>query len=262
MTTCTIRAAYARLAATCRATRDIRYYLQGILVEPRAEGGAYIVGTNGHSMIVIIDEKAQCDAPVILAPDRTMLSLLPKVGILDDNDDSKLELTEFRGKPALLLSLFGMKNGHRQHLQLSNPIIEGNFPSWRKVMPNFGALKPGHHSAYNISYVSRALDGFTKVRGAAPAVEIFQEPSDMEKEARHRDTVIACRFVRHENVVLLVMPLRADTSDSLLRTEWLGKAEQARTSKPWAPPAPPAPPAEPSVLAGTDCTTSGAIGQP
>ncbi len=42
------------------AKKDIRYYLMGIHIEPDPKGGAILVATDGHRMLVIKDKTAQC----------------------------------------------------------------------------------------------------------------------------------------------------------------------------------------------------------
>jgi DNA polymerase-3 subunit beta len=59
----------ARLVAAVaqfKASNDIRYYLNGVYVEPRPQGGAVIVATNGHAMGVWLDETGEIERPAIL----------------------------------------------------------------------------------------------------------------------------------------------------------------------------------------------------
>jgi hypothetical protein len=221
MTTCTIRASYARLAATCRASNDIRYYLRGLLVEPRKEGGAYIIGSDGHTLMAVIDEKAKCDAPVIIQPDKRLTAMLPKIDSRDDTDGSTLELTTFQDKPALLLTLVGLKS--TRHLQLSDAIITGgNFPDWRKVTPDFTKLAPGHKTAVNPLYVSRVLSAFTRRLGRPPEMQPFQIPS--EGPLSHSPVVY--QIGRHTYAMLIVMPIRFEFDGT--HDQWSKRWEKAR----------------------------------
>ena len=49
------------------STEEARYYLQGVYVEPREQGGVYMVATDGHVMAVAVDERGRCAEPAIIA---------------------------------------------------------------------------------------------------------------------------------------------------------------------------------------------------
>lgn len=73
MPTITPNSAYrfsARLfhaTAMFRATRDIRYYLEGVLFMPHPSGGAMIAATNGHQMCVAYDPTGTAPADRIVS---------------------------------------------------------------------------------------------------------------------------------------------------------------------------------------------------
>jgi hypothetical protein len=64
---------------------------------------------------------------------------------------------------------------------------------WRKVMPDFSALRPGLVDPFNPHYVSRV-------------VEAFAGGPQMLPSQAGTETVIAFQFQRHPEVLLLVMP--------------------------------------------------------
>jgi hypothetical protein len=231
MTTC-IRASYARLALTCKADVDIRYYLRGIEVQPREEGGVYIAATNGHSLIAIIDPTGTCDEPsIILSPNGVTSMLLPKVGSRNDTEDARLELVRHDDKPALLLK---DKLGLPVNMQLSDAVIEGRFPTWRtSVLPDFSKLEKGSRSAFNLDYLQRPLEAIAKGGKAfAAGVESFQEASDR--------AVTVWRFAGHDNVMLMIMPMNDNSIDPVKRSAWLNTFAKAKRD-PASPPAAAAP---------------------
>ena len=62
------------------AANDIRYYLNGVLVTPRAEGGVYLVATDGHRLMAVIDESGSVDKERIIRFPKSFLAKLPKIG--------------------------------------------------------------------------------------------------------------------------------------------------------------------------------------
>lgn len=233
MTTC-IRASYARLAMTAMAQLDIRFYLQGILVEPRKEGGAFIVATDGHRMMVIIDKDAKCDERIILKPDKATAAHLPKIDGKGDTGEAKLQLTTFNDKPALLVT---DSIGQPLHLQIKDAVINevwkdrkggehrSRFPNWRSVLPKFEKLKPGHSNHVRAEYVTAFLPAFSRNRKSRyTGMQSFQTAPEQ---------VVAFHIAGYEHVLYLVMPMR----DSHGQLQWI--SNWAPVQKPAAPaPAP------------------------
>lgn len=191
-----IRASYARLAMTARATKDLRWCLCGIRVEPREEGGAYIVATDGHRMIVIIDPDGACDAPIILNPDRATAAALPRVGHKDDTDKATLELSEWLGKPALLVR---DPKGSATRLQIGAPILEGSYPKWRGVIPDFALLTENRMPKIQPRFLAEPFAAIISSRRGPNSVQAFQSAP--------REP-IALRINELDNVLYIVMPMR------------------------------------------------------
>lgn len=203
-----IRASYARLAMTCAAVVDIRYYLQGVFVDPRPEGGAYIVATDGHCLMAIIDESAECSEATILAPNRQTIAVCPKVGDLKrDTATARLRLSEFEGKPALAVT---NENGIGIHVQISFPVLEGKFPNWRKVLPAFADLKPGYANSLNATYPTRFVGAIAQGTYAISAAPYQAKP----------DGPVVFRIDRRDNVLFVVMPLREGSSFDSWASVW------------------------------------------
>jgi hypothetical protein len=227
--TTSIRASLARLAMTAMAKHDIRYYLNGILVEPRPEGGAYIVATDGHRLMAIIDAEATCDARILLKPDRTTQRHLPLADDLKrDTKKATLQLTEFNGKPALLVTDAEGKALHLQITDASMEDINGNsrpvFPDWRRVVPKFEDLKPGAVDGLNPTYVTPFLSAIAKARHCRITLEAWQT---------EKGQVTAFRLDYFPHVLYLVMPKReGDGSGS-----WISNWSAAKGQQSWRPPA-------------------------
>lgn len=205
-----VAASYVRLAATCMAERDIRYYLCGVLIEPRAEGGAYIVATNGHMLIAIIDKGGECSAPTIIAPNKATLAACPKVAPFD-RGGRILRTLEVEGETAL-----GVTNeaGRLAHIQACDTIIEGKFPDWGRVLPVWDQLKPG--SPAQVSHVYRNAPFAAMRCTIMAAAQSYTDP-----DAR----MLVQRMDGLDNVVHIVMSQRHSESADGWVGLWRGVRE-------------------------------------
>lgn len=207
-----INAICARIAATCMARMDIRYYLNGLYVEPRPEGGVVIVGTDGHRLCAVIDKDGEASGPVILRV-QDMVQHLPKPKdtekFLDGVPGKKLTLVleELRGKPVLVL-----QDTMNRMLRLSGEaLVEGKFPEWRRSVLNmeWAALKQQCLNLYQPHYVHETAS-LLDSRGRYSPVP-YQEESGR---------VILWHFWTHPHVLLAVMPMR--DGNAMPTKDWQG----------------------------------------
>lgn len=227
--TTSIRASLARLAMTAMSHHDIRFYLNGILVEPRPEGGAFIIATDGHRLMAIIDAEATCDARIILKPDRTTQKYLPPVD--DSKRDTKLatlQLSAYNGKPALLVTDADGKPAHLQIDDASLNDLRGGdrpmYPDWRSVLPKFEDLKPGGVDPVNPTYVTAFLSGIARGWHHKVCLDTWQT---------EKNQVMVHRIDKYPHVLYLVMPKR----ESIASPGWIGNWTPVKAQQPWRPPA-------------------------
>lgn len=104
------------------ANQDVRYYLNGLLVELR-NGGVRCVATDGHRLAI-------CDADADIALDETQQIIIPRKGVLE-----LMRLLDTEGE-ALKLE-FG-----RSHVRVqlddsvfTSKLIDGRFPDYESVVP-------------------------------------------------------------------------------------------------------------------------------
>lgn len=223
-----------RLAASCMAKHDIRYYLNGVLVEPREAGGVFIVATDGHRLIAVIDPTGEASEPTILSLSADMLRRMPrpsaadgfpmggKVNKLlpaDTETGHRVILDTFRERSALVLTGAA---GEPACIHLS-PIIEGNFPDWRRVVPsNLPELKPGTTDVYRYDYLSTVLDTFARSARFTVTTTAMQSAIGAG---------IVFHIHRHEYAILVVMPMRSSAKElnqPKFFTTWGGNARRAR----------------------------------
>lgn len=188
-----VSAAYLRLAATCRATLDIRYYLTGILVEPRKQGGCILVGTDGHHLIAIIDPAGECSESTIIAPNRATIAACPKVNPFH-RGEQEVRTIEVEGVTALAVS---DDKGLLVNVQPREAIIEGKFPDLQRVLPAWDRLQPGSPQQINPIYRNAPLAAISA--GKMPGVQSYIEPG--------RDILVQ-RWSGMDNVVHIVMSQR------------------------------------------------------
>lgn len=129
-----------KAVALAAGDRDIRYYLNGVLLD-QAKEGLFLVATDGHRMHVMRVRQDVClpmGAQVIIPADvvgrikthRNVLSVT--VEIRDDLSGGDLIVPEAR---------------------LPWPAVEGRFPDWRRVLPRSVSLE-GAGASINPSYLS------------------------------------------------------------------------------------------------------------
>lgn len=219
-----IRAAYARLALTCAADieADARYYLAGVMVEPRPQGGAYIIGTDGHTLMLIEDVDAVCTEPALLTPNFALADELPPVWRGTNADARRLVLLAREDRPPVLQLLDGQGGvAHTQEMNVCMPARrEDGRPwyCWRKVMPDFPALSPGLVDPFHAPYVSRVLEAFA----GSPQMVAAQACTE---------TVIAFQFQGHPEVLLLVMPQKRGEWIEAERPGWLARWAAVREAR-------------------------------
>lgn len=268
MPTIDISAAKARLAASCMATRDIRYYLNGLRVEPRQAGGAYIIGCDGHRLLVCIDSTATCSAPAILRVTPDMIRRMPKPARDGEHwpprirkksarrvsvsalQEPRLQTEKFRGQPALVLT---NERGLPAYVTADQILVEGNFPDWRRVLPDFTTLERGTPDLYNFSYVAGPM---AAVRGGGRCNTPVAIPY---RQKGKTGTGIVFQLVGHEYALLLVMPMVDSSVGAGPFTEAWGKELPKTAAQPDPKPAEPAAPrAEP---AANDAATAAEVAQ-
>lgn len=127
------------------ARNDIRYYLNGVYVEPIPGGGVLIVATNGHAMGMWRDIGGEVERPAILRIGKQLEAACAgsealRLKIIDD----RLVVVDKLGIEIFIQHHDGLKAGSWE--------IEGMFPRWEKVVPP-SYDGPALSSALNARYV-------------------------------------------------------------------------------------------------------------
>ena len=219
-----INASKLKLAATCMANNDLRYYLNGVLVTPREEGGVYLVATDGHRLMAVLDTTGSIDKERIIRFPKSFVAKLPKIGSSQETatvTNDRIEL-----KHALFLTSEKGEIIHA-HIATEDIIVDGQFPDWRRVikMDPESVVRPG---PINMRYLATALPAF-----ASQTVGVGVRLYSMS------DADCTCvRFDRHDYAVMVVMPMRDDRGDASWLKQWANiSPAPAPVPKPVADPA-------------------------
>lgn len=148
--------AYVPLLSRVMARGDIRYYLNGIRVEPSEKGGVYLVATNGHCMVIIHDKHGVFEGD---PSHYASLRLTPWMVTACKSRDAKTYAARvlLDGKRLSLGTDFGMEHSPTEiFVQAGDPIVNGAFPSWRRLLPDFDKLESGGFAggAVNVELLS------------------------------------------------------------------------------------------------------------
>ena len=198
-----------RRVALFVARQDIRYYLEGICIERAPQGGAYIVGTDGNTMGVAYDSGATMEGDF----DRIIVRLAGTA--------TSVRKRKGQSRPLRLLvdglSVFVAPDFSSRHtdeevfVQPGLPFIRGDFPDWRRVVPEFDKLKPGSAATVNSVFLAR-------INNAAAIAEnrLFRGRA-VRFWSVDPKSVIAVQYERCKDFMALVMPMRDDRSDDEAR---------------------------------------------
>ena len=136
-----IAARYVPMLYPFIGDKEARFYLSGLLIEPRPEGGAFLVATNRYVMAIVLDETATAASAEIWPIERQVHRLARK-GPIGTR-------VAFTGRHAEVLTKHG---GVAYAAALSVP-IDAKFPDWRRVIPKEAGASAGVICA-NLRYVA------------------------------------------------------------------------------------------------------------
>jgi hypothetical protein len=180
-----------------KAKHDIRYYLCGIYVEKAPQGGVYLVGCDGHTMAVIYDGDGSIEGAdnAIVTIEPGMVSAAKKAMTKSARGMSyKVTVRGTRARVAVPdtedLELF---------IQPGKCLLEGEYPKWRKVVPDFEKLVPGAFSEYsfNANYMARMAK---VVEPRFAGVSLWHQPGE--------GRAVVLQVQRLPEAFFLLMPMR------------------------------------------------------
>lgn len=149
MTALNIRADLYRVAAMFISDESTRYYLQGVFVEPHANG-VTLTATDGHTLISIHDDTGSCSEPAIV----TISDYALKACKPNKKDLSPRRLVVNPDGKALVM------DGENELAISGNCYIDGTFPDWRRVVESAQSAEPSKHDPKVAAFDSKVLRPF------------------------------------------------------------------------------------------------------
>ena len=191
-----ISAKYLPLLGEFRArTDEIRYYLQGVFIEPHESVGAYLCATDGHRFVVVHDEEAVIETAMLVNPTKLVI-----------RESKHARLADFDGRGVDL-----QDDEEEFLLRAPAPLIDARFPDWRSLIPAEDIVcEPGSIDPGLMAAISKAPFG------------------DGENSAciyARQDKPCVVRFPSLPEIFVLVMPMRYPAIRS--NPEWINKRRKS-----------------------------------
>ena len=191
-----------KFAAHAAASKDIRYYLNGVLFEFTDNGHLFLVGTDGHRM-AIVETKPVATLPAqsfIVPIDKVKLMLTMSKGTAHGN--VSFEVTGLEGDPGRppLFAVSG-PGGWR----VSTQGEDGKYPDWRRVARQGDQPNPQAEISMNADYIAdacKACGAFGK-RYAGVTITTYGDVFNSARVAPH--TIEQADIV---DAFCIVMPMR------------------------------------------------------
>jgi hypothetical protein len=202
----TISAKYLPLLDAFRAKSDVRYYLDGIRIEPHETEDAYLVATNGLQLVVVHDAEAVVDEPFLIEPAATIA-----------RDSKKATKARFDGVTCELYDKLDVGGPETFIASAPAPSIDGKYPDWRSLMPEPSAVK-SEPTTFDVKLLAALL----KV-----PFETRYKGVQIHTRAPHMPAYF--RFARSPEILVLIMPMRDETMNQL-RPDWLPKHVVAKAA--------------------------------
>ena len=132
--------------APFQAVKDVRYYLNCVMIEPRAAGGVRAVATDGHALGFAGDERGSACERILLPTDAVTWALKQKGEFVSLNYDGFAGTLTAESGAVIPVTL-----------------IDGRFPDWQAVVPvaaGTGEIGPCNAELY--ARLDKAAKGLKK----------------------------------------------------------------------------------------------------
>ena len=174
---------------------DIRYYLQGIYVEPLPEGGVLIAATNGHAACMWLDKEGHADRHAILSVSDAAIKACKK------NPQATLSLVDGR------LVVLDAGTNSEIYVQPSEKDgdweIEAHYPDLRRIIPELGERQPMEPVSPGLINLARKALKIAS-QGMFCSIVCSQYTGN---------GAIAVTSASEPNFLAIIMPMRAEPED-------------------------------------------------
>lgn len=175
------------------ACQDVRYYLNGIYVEPDPLGGVTIAATNGHILAVMRSAEGVASEPIILTWSKPVTAHAKSAH--KKSPKARVELESLDGR------LTVKADKEELYIQAGKARHDAKYPDWRKVVPD--EVVAGIPGTYDTKYLVKALQA-GETFGHYSGVQFYHSKD------KGRDGPLLVRFPLQPDLLCMVMPMRAD----------------------------------------------------
>ncbi|HEX7072726.1 MAG TPA: hypothetical protein VF226_01690 [Hyphomicrobiaceae bacterium] len=204
----------------CR--EEVRYYLNGVYVEPHRDGGVIVTATDGHTLATCRDENGSADRDWICSVPPVIRSAALRGG----KGKSAPKTVHFIGSAAHVLSevddSYDASTPGPMHLATAYaPAIDGTFPDWRRAAPGVVTHLDGAGFSLNPHYFTRFAEAGKALGAHGVTLLLGKTPNDP----------IGVRVGNCQRFFGLVMPMRFVSDEQPvgmpLLPEWCRPLQQA-----------------------------------
>lgn len=214
------------------AVKDVRYYLNGVFIEPHPVKGVVIVATDGHTLALLHDPDGWVKAPIIVGDiSKALISACAFKGSAKrQNVPTRLYLSEHgavvdtdeQAQVETTINPFSASVSHLSKISL----IDGKFPDYRRVIQTERSETVAF-PCVNVTYMAR-LDAALRI--LVPG----RTYNGVEFRCTGRNDSMIARFTQpdlEQRFLALLMPMHNEAPKTLL-PDWLMpvKAQAAETT--------------------------------
>lgn len=181
-----IETKYLRAVSRAMAKKDVRYYLNGMKIESTSES-VVLIATDGHRMHVCRFPNASGEVYDAIVPASLILSALKSAG-------RKIPAMDFSiadGKVTITVA----------GSIVSESVIDGVFPDWRRVLPDISA-NTLENPFYRPEYLQDANDAILDISG-----------ENKLKTYPVLPVAGGMGYMRYDNFLAIIMPIRFSADD-------------------------------------------------
>lgn len=202
-----IDAGLFRIVHTAVSTEETRYYLNGVYIEPHADGGALLVATDGHRLLAAHDPLASCQESSIVQLPKEALALCKRPKTVDRRelviDTQNAVATINNIKPA---DAGATEPVAEMIAAFQANVIDGTFPDWRRVTPTELLDKNAADSpAFNGLYL-KAFGNLAMEIGKHSGLQTVA----MRMSISDGHSPVVIRWSGQPNIFGVLMPMRDD----------------------------------------------------
>lgn len=191
---------------TVAAKGDIRYYLNGLLVDVNPAGAVALVATDGHRLLALpmdADDVSDARPGEYIIPRDALESVKP---IKAGRNTFPLELTIEQSAPEPDPKRPGVMVQAPAHFALTGAttaagaVVDGRYPDWRRVLPDKASGEPGHYQPAYVADFGTVAALLTGKKDSYPVIH-------------HNGSSAALVTGLGDGAIGVLMPLRASADE-------------------------------------------------